>query len=164
MTRSKNATTVVQNPKENMYYEDFEVGAQFISPSRVIARSDIRQFADVTGDHHPLHTDDEYCKATPFGGIIAHGLFGVALMEGLKNQLRIYDKTGIASLGWDRIRFLRPLFPNDAVHLKITFINKRETRKPDRGILWEKIELINQNNEVLTEAKHTSMIMRRRQT
>ena len=146
---------------QNLFWEDVEIGKLFQSGDRRIHQSDIDAFGDVTGDFHPLHSDAEFCKGTPYGRPIAHGLFGVSLMEGLKNQLKLYDKTSIGSLGWDKIRFLKPMFAEDTVHLEISFISKRETRKPDRGVVVEKIQLKNQDGELLSEAEHATLLMRR---
>lgn len=146
---------------ENLYWDDVEVGYLVHSRARTITQEDIDVFGSVTGDYHPLHSDTEFCKTTPYGRPIAHGLFGVSLMEGLKNELKLYDRTSLGSLGWDKIRFLKPLFPGDTVHLQITFVNKRETKKADRGVVWEKIELKNQKDETLSEAEHVGMLIRR---
>jgi acyl dehydratase len=146
---------------ENLYWDDVEVGYTVHSKSRTITQQDIDVFGAVTGDHHPLHSDVEFCRNTVYGRPIAHGLFGLSLMEGLKNQLKLYDLTSLGSLGWDKIRFVKPLFPGDTVHLEIVFFNKRETKKADRGIVWERIELKNQHGETLSEAEHASMLMRR---
>jgi acyl dehydratase len=146
---------------KNLYWDDVEIGYSVRSGVRTITQKDVDVFGEVTGDHHPLHSDVEFCKTTAYGRPIAHGLFGVSLMEGLKNQLKLYDRTSLGSLGWDKIRFMKPLFPGDSVHLLITFVSKRETKKADRGIVWEKIELKNQNDETLSEAEHASMLVRR---
>ncbi|WP_325544570.1 MaoC family dehydratase [Ramlibacter sp.] len=145
----------------NLFWEDVDIGRVYESGCRRITQADIDAFGQVTGDFHPLHSDAEFCKSTPYGRPIAHGLFGVSLMEGLKNQLKLYDKTSIGSLGWDKIRFIKPLFPEDTVHLDITFISKRETRKPDRGVVVERIELKNQRGEVLSQAEHASLLLRK---
>ena len=70
---------------------------------------DIAVCAAVTHDHHPLHTDDAFARSMGFPKRIAHGLYGLSLMEGLKNKLRLYEHTSIASLGWDKVRFRHPL-------------------------------------------------------
>jgi acyl dehydratase len=155
------STTRIPAAPQNLYWEDIEIGSVYESGRRRITQSDIDAFGEVTGDFHPLHSDAEFCKSTPYGRPIAHGLFGVSLMEGLKNQLKLYDKTSIGSLGWDKIRFLKPLFPDDTVHLVISFISKRETRKPDRGVAVEKIQLKNQHGDILSEAEHASLLLRR---
>ena len=141
------------------YYDDVEIDAELTTASHVIAYEDILAFADITLDHHPLHTDEEYCKTTRFGRPIAHGLYGLALMEGLKSKM--YERTSIASLGWDKIRFEAPLFPGDAVFVKVIFTDKRDSSKPGRGIVREEVLLINQTGSVVIRAEHTTLLIKR---
>jgi acyl dehydratase len=145
------------------FYEDIVVGAELETPGHTVSQADILKFAEITLDHHPLHTDEEFCHSTQFGRPIAHGLFGLALIEGLKSQLKLYEHTSIASLGWDKVRFRAPVFPDDTVRVKVRFTNKRESRKPDRGVVTEAINLVNQNDEVVTEAVHTTLLLRKTQ-
>ena len=141
------------------YYDDVEIDAELTTTSHVIAYEDILAFADITLDHHPLHTDEEYCKTTRFGRPIAHGLYGLALMEGLKSKM--YERTSIASLGWDKIRFEAPLFPGDTVFVKVIFTDKRDSSKPGRGIVREEVLLINQTGSVVIRAEHTTLLIKR---
>lgn len=143
-----------------MFFEEFEVGAEFKSPARTITETDLVQFAALTGDWNPIHTDEEYCKATPYGSRIAHGLFGLALIEGLKFRLGHFDGTAIASLGWN-IKFSLPIRIGDTLHVKVRIASKRETKKADRGVLVESVQLVNQRREVVTEGEHTVMMRRR---
>lgn len=144
-----------------LYYDDVEIGAELTTPSHVIAYDDILAFADITLDHHPLHTDEDYCKTTRFGRPIAHGLYGLALMEGLQSKIDMYVHTSIASLGWDKVRFNAPLFPDDEVHVKVTFTKKRDSSKSGRGVVTEKLLLINQAGDVVIEAEHTTLLIKR---
>lgn len=144
-----------------LYYDDVEINAELTTTSHVIAYKDILAFADITLDHHPLHTDEEHCKTTRFGRPIAHGLYSLALMEGLKSRIQMYEHTSIASLGWDKVRFRAPLFPDDEVHVKVTFTNKRDSSKAGRGVVTEKVVLINQTGDVVTEAEHTTLLIKR---
>ena len=73
----------------NLRYEDIELGAVFETAAHTVTEADIAAFADVTRDHHPLHVDAAYAKARGFPAVIAHGLFGLSLMEGLKSELKI---------------------------------------------------------------------------
>lgn len=141
------------------YYDDVEVGAELTTATHVIAYEDILAFADITLDKHPLHTDEDFCKTTRFGRPIAHGLFGLALMEGLKSKM--YERTSIASLGWDKIRFEAPLYPGDEVFVKVIFADKRDSSKPGRGVVWEEVLLVNQAGDVVIRAEHTTLLIRR---
>jgi acyl dehydratase len=144
-----------------MFYEDFSVGTEYTTSGRTIGESDLLQFAALTGDWNQLHTDAEYGKRSPFGQRIAHGLFGLALMEGMKYRLGHFDGTAIASLGWNGVTFSKPVFIGDTVHVHTRITAMRETRKPDRGIVTEQVRLLNQRGEVVTEAEHQVMLRRR---
>ena len=142
----------------DVWYDQVEVGAAFDTHAHTVTRDDILKFAEVTRDRHPLHTDDAYCRGTEFGGIIAHGLFGLSLMEGLKAETKLYETTSVASLGWDKVRFLRPLFPGDTVHVRVEFLSKRESRKPGRGVVVEGVKLVNQRGADVITAEHATLL------
>jgi acyl dehydratase len=143
-----------------MYYEDYRVGAEYVTTGRTIAESDVLQFAALTGDWNQLHTDEEFARTTPYGRRIAHGLLGLALMEGMKYRLGHVDGTGIASLSWS-VTFAKPIFIGDTVRVQVRITAMRETRKADRGIITEQVRLVNQRDEVVTEAEHLLMLRRR---
>ena len=142
----------------NLYFEDINIGQEIWTESHIVTEKDILTFAEVTRDRHPLHTDPEYCKKTEFGKPIAHGLFGLSLMEGLKAESRIYEQTSIGSLGWDEVRFLKPLFADETVHVTFKFMNKRLSRKPGRGVVTEKVKLLRQDKEILIEGLHITLL------
>jgi len=144
-----------------MYYDDYHVGAEWITGGRTIGESDLLQFAALTGDWNALHTDEEYCKGTPFGRRIAHGLLGLALMEGMKYRMGHNDGTAIASLSWT-VQFAKPIYIGDTVRVRWRVTAMRETKQPDRGIITEAVELVNQMDEVVTSAEHLLMLRRKR--
>jgi acyl dehydratase len=145
----------------NLCYEDIALGAEFESAAHTVTEADIAAFADVTRDHHPLHLNAAYAKSQGFPAVIAHGLFGLSLMEGLKSELKLYEETSVASLGWDEVRFKAPVLAGDRLRVRFRFVEKRPTRNPGRGIVIEALELINQRDEVVTAARHTSLILTR---
>jgi len=148
-------------PPINLHFEDIEIGARFETEPHTVTSADIAVFADVTHDHHPLHLDESYATSRGFPAVIAHGLYGLSLMEGLKSMLRLYDETSVASLGWDDVRFKRPVLAGDRLHVSFRFVEKRPTRDPGRGIVIEQLELINQQGETVIEARHVSLIVTR---
>ena len=145
----------------NLRYEDIVLGAEFETEAHTVTVADIAAFADVTRDHHPLHLNAAYAKSRGFPAVIAHGLLGLSLMEGLKSELKLYEETSVASLGWDEVRFKAPVLADDRLRVRFRFIEKRPTRNPGRGIVIEALELINQRDEVVTAARHTSLILTR---
>src|SRR5258708_5340344 len=146
----------------NLRYEDIALGAEFETAAHIVTESDIATFADVTHDHHPLHINSGYARSRGFPTVIGHGLFGLSLMEGLKSELKLYEETSVASLGWDEVRFKAPIVAGDRLRVRFRFAEKRPTSNPGRGIVIEALELINQRDEVVTEARHTSMIVTRK--
>jgi acyl dehydratase len=145
----------------NLCFEDIELGMQFESATHTVMPADIVGFADVTRDHHPLHLDADYAKSQGFPSVIAHGLFGLSLMEGLKSELKLYEETSVASLGWDEVRFKAPVLAGDQLRVRFRFVEKRPTRNPARGLVIEALDLINQRDEIVTQARHTSLILTR---
>lgn len=145
---------------ESYYFEDFEEGLEFMTRSRTITEADVVAFAGLSGDFNPLHTDEEFASKTMFGTRIAHGLLGLTIASGLINQLGIGEKTVMAFLGmtWN---FKAALKFGDTITVHQRVAEKRETSKPDRGILRMAVSVINQQGEIVQEGEHTLMIMRR---
>ena len=72
-----------------LYLEEFEVGKEYFSPARTITEADVTNFAGLSGDFNPLHTDEEFAKQNLFGTRIAHGALGFIISTGLSNQMGI---------------------------------------------------------------------------
>ena len=143
----------------SLYLEDITVGARYQTPSHQITLADIAGFCQLTRDHHPLHTDREAAQKAGFSDVIAHGLYGLALMEGLKTELHLFDDSSIASLGWDKVRFVQPMLAGDVVFVEMEFTAIRESR--GRGILTEAVWLKRQDGTLLISAEHVGMIKKR---
>src|SRR4051812_12914602 len=75
-------------PREDLAWEDVVVGQTMTTPSHIVTDEGIAAFAAVTLDQHPLHTDDDFARSMGFPRRIAHGLYGLSLMEGLKTKLK----------------------------------------------------------------------------
>jgi acyl dehydratase len=149
-------------PREDLAWEDVVIGRTMTTPSHTVTDADIGAFAAVTLDQHPLHTDDDFARSMGFPRRIAHGLYGLALMEGLKTKLKLYEHTSIASLGWDKVRFRRPILSGDTVRVRMSFASKRESSKPDRGVVVETVVLEREDGTILVEAEHATLLVRRR--
>jgi len=145
----------------DLYYEDVEIGDVVLTDSHTFTNQEIIRFADLTRDQHPLHTDEAYCRNTQFGVPIVHGLFGLSIIEGLKAELQLYQNTSVASLGWDKVRFRKPLFAGDTVHVKVEFVSKRESRNGPHGIIIERTTLVNQDGDTVIDAEHASLLHRK---
>lgn len=142
-----------------IWYEDFEPGQEITSDTRRITLGDIDAFAALTGERHPVHMDDAFARAAGFKGRIAHGLFSLALIEGLKSGLQRFEHSVIASLGWKEVKFLAPLDPGDEVRLRLRFVDRRMTSRPGRGLATECGILEKSDGTVVTTGEHLVFIL-----
>lgn len=142
------------------FFEEFEVGDTFVTPRRTITEADLVQFAGMSGDFNPIHTDHLYAAESPYGRPIVYGLLILSMVTGLTARLGIFDGTIIAMLGIDDWRFVGPVFVGDTIYVRMTITAKRETSKADRGILVRGYEVMNQRDEVVQTGSMTLMIRR----
>lgn len=141
------------------------MGIAYSSPGRTVTETDIVIFAGLSADYNLLHTDAEYSKNTVFGERVAHGLLGLAISSGLFTRTELnrrLNETLIAMLGINSWRFIAPIKIGDTVHLEIEITGKKETSKPDRGVVAFKRRLINQRGEVVQEGEIPLMIKRKK--
>lgn len=134
--------------------QTFNVGCS-VTFSKTVGESDIYLFAGITGDLSPNHVDREFMKQTAYGRRIAHGSLLIGYMSTASTMiLQKYpaedeDMTPV-SLGYDRIRFLKPVFINDTitVHYQIESVDREKNRS------LSDIEITNQHGDLVAVAKH----------
>ena len=144
-----------------LYWEEWEIGAEFESSGRTVTEADIVMFAGLSGDYNPLHINEEFCKKTQFGTRIAHGPLVYAIAAGLLFQLHLYDDTLIAFLGFDSLKFTNPVKAGDTIHARIKVLEKRETSRPDRGVMKRQLQVLNQRGEVVQDAIQAFLLKRK---
>jgi acyl dehydratase len=142
------------------FYEDFSVGDEFVTPARTVTETDVTLFAALSGDYNRLHTDAEYAAQGPFGERIAHGLLGLSMVIGLAFRTEIDPDGALAFLGlsW---KLSAPIKLGDTIHAVIKIANMRTTRDPERGIVVQATQLLNQRGELVQSGELTLMIKRR---
>lgn len=141
------------------YFEDYEIGARRESGGRTITEADIVIHAGQTGDFYPHHMDAEWCKTQPSGARVAHGtlIFSIAvgMTAGVVNPHAM-------SYGYDRLRFIKPVFIGDTIHNVVSIKEKRDdAKRPDHGIVVEACEVLNQNGQVVLVCEHLLLVERR---
>src|SRR5215510_4236797 len=99
-----------------LHFEDFEVGRAFHSASRTITEADIVNFAGVSGDFNPLHTDETYAATNVYGGRIAHGMCALSIITGLFERSGVVEGTIVGFVGLD-MKFRQPVRVGDTVRL-----------------------------------------------
>ena len=143
------------------YFEDIQVGDEYLSPGRTVTEADIVAFAGLSGDYNVLHTDAEFMKGSIFGERIAHGLLGLSISSGLGTRAVPRPFATIAFLGL-RWRFKGPIKIGDTIKVRLKVSAKKETSKPDRGIITVQRAVLNQRGELVQEGDTELMIERRK--
>ncbi len=144
-----------------LYFEDVRAGDTFESPTRTITEPDLVDFAGLSGDFNPLHTDEEFAKTTEYGQRIAHGSLVVSIVTGLRQRMGLFDRTIIGLLEIRSWRFLKPVFIGDTIQAVTVIKELRETSKSDRGLMIQGIKVLNQHGEVVQEGEFVMLIRRR---
>lgn len=141
------------------YFDDIQQGEEYESPGRTVTETDIVIFAGLSGDYNVLHTDAEFMKRSIFGERIAHGLLGLAMQAGLfARATQAYATLAFVGLRW---KFKGPIKIGDTIKLRAKVIAKKETAKPDRGLITLQRTVLNQRGEVVQEGE-TDLIVERR--
>ena len=141
-------------------FDEFEIGEEIVSDARTVTEADVVNFACLSGDFHPEHTDEEYAKKGPLGERIAHGLLIMSIATGLLNQTGAFEGTTIAVLEM-RVRFIRAVKFGDTIRANQRIVGKKETSKADRGVLTSNIIVLNQDDQTVLEADLVALLYRR---
>lgn len=144
---------------DRRYFEEIEVGEEYLSPGRTVTEADIVSFAGLSGDYNVLHTDAEFMKDSIYGERIAHGLLGLSISSGLLSRgMRPYAIVAFLGLRW---KFKGPIRIGDTIKVKARVLARRETSKPSQGIVTVERQVLNQKGEVVQEGETDLMVARR---
>ena len=134
--------------------DDIEVGRS-TRFSKTVSESDVYLFAGITGDLDPNHVDEEYCKRTSLGHRVAHGALIVGYMSAASTRiLEDFDRP-MVSVGYDRIRFLKPVYLGDTI--TIDYVIASLDRERER--ITSKVEVKNQDGELVCVADHIMQLV-----
>jgi acyl dehydratase len=145
-----------------LYFEEFEVGRRFVhAVHRTVTETDNVLISTLTMNPAAVHLDAEACKSSPFGKPLVNSVFTLGLMVGLS----IYDTTHgttLANLGWEEVRFPKPVFIGDTLRVETTVLAKRlsQSRK-DSGIVTLEHRAFNQRNEEVGSCRRNALMMTR---
>jgi len=145
-----------------LYFEEFTVGRIFSHPiTRTITEADNVWFSALTHNPAPLHLDAEYMKGTEFGRPIVNSCLTLGFMVGISVGDTTVGTT-VANLGWDEVRFPKPLFHGDTIHIETEVLELRESKsRPDNGIVVFAHRAFNQNDELVGECKRSALMHRK---
>jgi len=131
-----------------MYFEEFEVGIEVVSPGRTITEADVVAFAGLSGDYNQLHTDEEFAKGLMFGQRIAHGMLVLSIATGLAARLGFIEGTALAfrELTW---KFSQPVFFGDTIYIKATCKETKPMPRLGGGVVKFDVRVANQDGKTV---------------
>jgi acyl dehydratase len=137
------------------YFEEFELDTTRHTKERTIAAADIDFHAKESGDYFPHHMDEAWCKTQPFKKRIAHGTLIFTIAIGLTADF--VNETAM-TYGYDRLRFIKPVFIDDVIKVTITIKDKKEHKKPGFGLVTELVQAFNQHDELVMVCEHILLV------
>jgi acyl dehydratase len=145
-----------------LWFDELEVGQKFEHPiRRTVTETDNVLFTAMTHNPALLHLDEEYMKGTDFGQRIVNSAFTLGLMVGIS----VGDTTlgtAIANLGWDEVRFPKPLFHGDTVNVVSEVIDLRDSKsRPNAGIVTFLHQAYNQHGDLVATCKRSGLQSRK---
>lgn len=145
-----------------LYFEEFSVGQQFEHPiHRTITESDNVLITTMTHNPAALHLDAEYMKTTEFGKPLVNSCLTLGFMVGISVNDTTHGTT-VANLGWDEVRFPKPLFCGDTIRVESEVLETRASRsRPQNGIVIFMHRAYNQDGELVGECKRSALMMRK---
>lgn len=143
--------------RRGLYFEEFEEGMELETRGRTIAETDIVNFAGVSGDFNPMHTDAAYAQTTQFGKRVAHGLLGLSVASGLAYQMGFLDGTVLAftALDW---KFRAPIFIGDTIRVQVKITKRREMKAAGGGFVSFDVKVVNQDGAVTQKGEWTVLV------
>lgn len=144
-----------------LYFEQFEPGQRFEhAVRRTVTETDNLLFSTLTMNPAAIHLDAEYSKGTPFGERIVNSLFTLGLVVGLS----VYDTTfgtTIGNLGFEEVRFPKPVLLGDTLRVATTVISKRLSQsRTDSGIVVFEHRAFNQRNEEVASCRRAALMLK----
>ena len=141
------------------YFEDYVIGSTRVSTGRTITEADIVLHAGQTGDFYPHHMDAAWCATQPFKERIAHGTLilsvSVGMLAGEINEVAM-------SYGYDKVRFIAPVFIGDTITSHSEIIGKRDhSKRSAEGLVDEQVTVKNQRGETVIAFVHVYLVQRR---
>lgn len=137
------------------YFEEFQLNDVRQTKGRTITETDIVIHAGQSGDFFPHHMDEEWCKSQPFKKRIAHGTLIFTVAVGLTAD---FVNEASMTYGYERLRFIKPVFINDTIKVSVTIKDLKDHKKPEYGLVTELVECFNQHNELVMLCEHILMV------
>lgn len=123
---------------------------EFVTFSKTVGEADVYLFAGITGDLSGNHVNDAYMRETQYGKRIAHGVLSIGFSSTTSTKMVEKTKMTAVSYGYDRIRFIKPIFIGDTITAKYTI----EEIDEENMRTVANIEITNESGVLCTAGKH----------
>ncbi len=144
-------------PYQQRYLEDYTTGEVAEFGHYLVTEEEIIRFAQQY-DPQVFHLDKEAAKQSSFGGLVGSGWMTTGIMMRLMVLHFIPPCSSMGSPGVDEVRWLKPVFPNDVLRVRITVTSVKVSQsKPDRGVITFTTEVLNQDNDIVMRVKGLGM-------
>ncbi|MEO7941379.1 MAG: MaoC family dehydratase [Burkholderiaceae bacterium] len=144
---------------QEQFFDDYVVGFTRRTLGRTITEADIVIHAGQTGDNFPHHMDAQWCSTQSFGQRIAHGTLVFSVGIGMTASTINPRAT---SYGYDRLRFVKPVFIGDTLQVQATITAKEDhPRRPEYGFARERVDTFNQHDQLVLTCEHVYVVERR---
>ena len=161
MTDASLPTPLVPDSLARCYWEDMPVGTRWVSQRRTLTEADVVAFAGISGDFNPLHVDETFAAAGPFGRRVVHGLLVLAVATGLRQQMGVFYGVVRAFAEIRSWTFKRPVFIGDTVMAVTTVVESRPTSKPEQGVVDQRVDVVNQHGDIVQTGIFVTLIQTR---
>ena len=144
-----------------LYFEQFEIGQSFLHDiRRTVTETDNVLFTTMTHNPAAIHLDAEYSRTTEFGKPLVNSVFTLGLIVGISVGDTTLGTT-IGNLGWDEVRFPKPVFVGDTIHVRSKVLEKRDSKsRPANGIVIFEHLGFNQREELVCSCKRSALMLR----
>jgi len=140
-----------------LYFEEFEIDSKLMTRGRTITEADIVQFAALTGDFNPMHTDAEYCKESFMGQRVAHGMLTISYAVGQAYQLGILERTVLGFRGLE-MKFSAPVYIGDTIHAEIVVKETKPAKRLGGGVVTLDLRIVKQDGTVVQKGTLTLLM------
>lgn len=141
-----------------LYFEEFEIGVVLRTRGRTITESDLVQFAALTGDYNPMHTDAEYSKDSFMDARVAHGMLSLSYAIGQAYQLGILERTVLGFRGLE-MKFSNPVYIGDTIHAELKVTECKPAGRLGGGVVTLDLRIIKQDGKIAQKGSMTLLMM-----
>jgi acyl dehydratase len=139
-------------------FNELVVGSEFVGTGRTLTESDLSIACMVSGDWHPIHSDENYAKQRGLPGRLFQGSFGILIATGMATSLPHFSDDIVGATGIREWAYRAPIFVGDTVHVRSVILNKRVTSDGKRAVIERTLSLINQKDAIVQQGIAGTMV------